>query len=152
MAWYKLKNKKATIFWDPVSKLKLTAATDGTKDGWVPDVVEYNGKRTKSISAALKGGAIEIVEAPSKEDLSAQKQFQAGKGEAPVQPKDLEEEPEEEEKEPVIDTTLPLEEMNKATLQAYYAETYEVTAKDIKAFNKLSAEDALAKLKELEKE
>lgn len=153
MAWYKLKNKTATLFYDPISGLKLTAATDGAK-GWVPEVVEYKGKTTRRISEAIKAGAIEVVEEPTSEKLAAQEKFHAegspakekkGKGKE----KDLK--PEESGNKP---SSL-AQELGAKTLeelQAYYEETYDVSSKDLKAFNKLSKEEAVAWILSLEEE
>lgn len=150
MAWYKLKNKTATLFYCPTSGLKLTAATDGAK-GWVPEVVEYKGKSTRRITEALKAGAIEIVEAPTSEELVAQEKFNTeGLAEDKKTKGRTKKAKEEEEKASGL-----AEELNAKTLeelQAYYEETYDVSAKDLKNFNKLTKEEAIEWILSLEED
>lgn len=151
MAWYRLKNKVATIFYCPVAKLKLTASST-KENGWVPEIVEYSGKMTQRISEALKAGAIEVVSAPTEEKLDAQEKFnttgegledvKGKKGKKKVDVDELESDEVTEKKN--------LEDMSLEELQAYYEETYEVSSKEIKNFGKLSKEEALEKLLELE--
>lgn len=147
MAWYRLRNKEAHVFYDGKSKLKLTAV--GSGDKWTAEPVEYNGKQTVKIKDALKSGYIEIipgVDAPKIKDrfnkAAKEVKLAASGGVAP--------EPTKDEGSKGTDTVDFHKMTTKEELTKYYFEEYEVSEKETKKWEKFTVEEAILHLEGLE--
>lgn len=143
---YFILGKNCSVFWDPSAKLKVVS-----KNAKQPD--EFEGAWSKRIELAVKSGHIISVEEPEPTAETVAPKTPS----KPAEPAKVEAEDEDDEDESSDEETEESEEetegtdfeaMDDAQLQKYYEDTYDVTAKDKKAFAKMSKADKIKLLQE----